>query len=97
MPLPESLHLSSSVAAAVERLGWDADQALLREAAATAARGHNLVMVVPSFLGRCSSLFTQLQRPRRHPAQPLSQMAPAFSDAAFALRLLAACLGGPSL
>ena len=47
MPLPESLHLSSSVAAAVERLGWDADQALLREAAATAARGHNLVMVVP--------------------------------------------------
>lgn len=47
MPLPDSLHLSPSVAAAVARLGWDADQPLLREAAPTAARGHNLVMVVP--------------------------------------------------
>ena len=47
MSLPDSLHLSPSVAAAVERLGWDADQPLLREAAPTAARGHNLVLVVP--------------------------------------------------
>ena len=47
MPLPDSLHLSPSVAAAVERLGWQADQPLLREAAPTAARGHNLVLVVP--------------------------------------------------
>jgi ATP-dependent RNA helicase DeaD len=47
VPLPDSLHLSPSVAAAVERLGWQADQPLLREAAPTAARGHNLVLVVP--------------------------------------------------
>ena len=47
MSLPDSLHLSPGIAAAIERLGWDADQALLREAAPTAARGHNLVMVVP--------------------------------------------------
>jgi ATP-dependent RNA helicase DeaD len=47
VPLPDSLHLSPSVAAAIERLGWNADQPLLREAAPTAARGHNLVMVVP--------------------------------------------------
>jgi len=45
--LPDSLHLSPGVASALERLGWDADQPLLREAAPTAARGHNLVLVVP--------------------------------------------------
>ena len=33
MPLPDSLHLSPSVGAAVEHLGWQADQPLLREAA----------------------------------------------------------------
>ena len=47
MPLPDALHLSPSVAAALERLGWGADHPLLRDAAPTAARGHNLVMVVP--------------------------------------------------
>jgi ATP-dependent RNA helicase DeaD len=47
VPLPDALHLSPTVAAALERLGWGADHPLLREAAPTAARGHNLVMVVP--------------------------------------------------
>jgi hypothetical protein len=47
VPLPEALHLSPTVAAALERLGWGADHPLLRDAAPTAARGHNLVMVVP--------------------------------------------------
>jgi ATP-dependent RNA helicase DeaD len=41
------LHLTSSIALALERLGWRADDALLREAAPTAARGHNLVLLVP--------------------------------------------------
>ena len=47
MPLPDALHLTPAVAAALERLGWGADHPLLRDAAPTAARGHNLVMVVP--------------------------------------------------
>jgi hypothetical protein len=47
VPLPDALHLSPTVAAALERLGWGADHPLLRDAAPTAARGHNLVMVVP--------------------------------------------------
>ncbi|HET9038793.1 MAG TPA: DbpA RNA binding domain-containing protein [Gemmatimonadales bacterium] len=43
----EALHLSPPIAAALTRLGWSADDALTREAAPTAARGHNLVLVLP--------------------------------------------------
>ncbi len=43
----EALHLSSAVAAAVSRLGWRADDPVMRDAAPTAARGHNLVVVIP--------------------------------------------------
>ena len=43
----EELHLTPPIAAALTRLGWRADDALLREAAPTAARGHNLVLVLP--------------------------------------------------
>jgi len=43
----EELHLSPPIAAALTRLGWSADDALTREAAPTAARGHNLVLVIP--------------------------------------------------
>ena len=43
----EELHLSPPIAAALTRLGWSADDALTREAAPTAARGHNLVLVLP--------------------------------------------------
>ena len=47
MSLPDSVHLSPAVAASVDRLGWGEDRPLLREAAPTAARGHNLVVVAP--------------------------------------------------
>ena len=43
----EELHLSPPIAAALTRLGWSADDALTREAAPTAARGHNLMLVLP--------------------------------------------------
>jgi ATP-dependent RNA helicase DeaD len=43
----EELHLTPPIAAAVARLGWVADDPLVREAAPTAARGHNLVLAVP--------------------------------------------------
>jgi ATP-dependent RNA helicase DeaD len=43
----EELHLTPPIAAALTRLGWHADDPLLREAAPTAARGHNLVLVLP--------------------------------------------------
>lgn len=43
----EALHLTPAIAAALARLGWRADDALLHEAAPTAARGHNLVLVLP--------------------------------------------------
>ena len=43
----EDLHLTPPIADALARLGWSADDARLREAAPTAARGHNLVLVVP--------------------------------------------------
>ena len=43
----EELHLTPPIASALERLGWTAGDALVREAAPTAARGHNLVAVVP--------------------------------------------------
>ena len=47
MPSFEDLHLAPPIAGALERLGWTADVAALREAAPTAARGHNLVQVAP--------------------------------------------------
>ncbi len=47
MPSYEDLHLTPAIAAALERLGWPADDASLREAAPTTARGHNLVVVAP--------------------------------------------------
>ena len=47
MPTSDSLHLTPSVAASLERLGWSLDDAAVREAAPTAARGHNLVVVTP--------------------------------------------------
>jgi ATP-dependent RNA helicase DeaD len=43
----EALHLSPAIAAAVSRLGWTADDPVMRDAAPTAARGHNLIAVVP--------------------------------------------------
>ncbi|HET7426933.1 MAG TPA: DbpA RNA binding domain-containing protein [Gemmatimonadales bacterium] len=43
----EALHLSTDIAAAMDRLGWRADDALMRDASPTAARGHNLVLVLP--------------------------------------------------
>lgn len=43
----EHLHLTTSVAAAVERLGWRPDDSALRDTTPTAARGHNLVVVAP--------------------------------------------------
>ena len=47
MPSFEDLHLTAPIAEALERLGWTADDPGLREAAPTAARGHNLVLVAP--------------------------------------------------
>ncbi len=41
------LHLTEPAAAALERLGWRADDAAVRDVAPTAARGHNLVVVTP--------------------------------------------------
>ena len=47
MPTFEDLHIKPPIAAALERLGWSADDPGAREAAPTAARGHNLVAVAP--------------------------------------------------
>jgi DbpA-like RNA binding protein len=47
VPVLESLHVSSSLAAALERAGWTADDPMVREGLPTAARGHNLVVVAP--------------------------------------------------
>ena len=47
MPDFEGLHLSPPIAAAVARLGWSADDPVMRDSAPTAARGHNLVTLVP--------------------------------------------------
>jgi ATP-dependent RNA helicase DeaD len=47
MPAFDQLHLSPSIASALQSLGWAADDPMLREAAPTAARGHNLVAVTP--------------------------------------------------
>lgn len=43
----EDFHLKPPIAAALERLGWSADDARAREAAPTAARGNNLVAYTP--------------------------------------------------
>ena len=43
----EALHLTSPIAASLARLGWRADDALVHDAAPTAARGHNLVLLLP--------------------------------------------------
>jgi hypothetical protein len=43
----ESLHVSPSIAVALERAGWKADDQLVKESLPTAARGHNLVVVAP--------------------------------------------------
>lgn len=43
----QELHLTPPTAAALERLGWTAEHPGAREAAPTAARGHNLVAFAP--------------------------------------------------
>jgi hypothetical protein len=43
----DDLHLSPPIAAALERLGWNPEDPMLREATPTAARGHNLVVIAP--------------------------------------------------
>jgi len=43
----EDFHLLASVATALDHLGWSPDDAAMRDAAPTAARGHNLVAVTP--------------------------------------------------
>jgi ATP-dependent RNA helicase DeaD len=43
----EDFHLKAPIAAALERLGWSADDARVREAAPTAARGNNLLVYTP--------------------------------------------------
>ena len=47
MPSFEELHLTPSIASALQRLGWAPDDPTLRDAAPTTARGHNLVVVAP--------------------------------------------------
>jgi ATP-dependent RNA helicase DeaD len=47
VPTFEDLHLKTPIAAALERLGWSADDARAREAVPTAARGNNLVAYAP--------------------------------------------------
>jgi ATP-dependent RNA helicase DeaD len=47
VPSFEDLHLQSAVAAALRDLGWIPENALAKDAAPTAARGHNLVAVTP--------------------------------------------------
>ncbi len=47
MPDFAGLHLSPPIAAAVSLLGWSADDPVMRDSAPTAARGHNLVILVP--------------------------------------------------
>jgi len=43
----EQLHLTDTIAHALTTLGWAADDPRVREAAPTAARGHNLALVTP--------------------------------------------------
>lgn len=42
-----ALHVSPQIADAVTSLGWTADDPVMRDAAATVARGHNLVALLP--------------------------------------------------
>ena len=42
-----ALHVSPHIAEVVARLGWTADDPVMRDAAATVARGHNLVALLP--------------------------------------------------
>lgn len=43
----EALPLSSPIASSLARLGWSADDTLMHDAVPTAARGHNLVLLLP--------------------------------------------------
>ncbi len=43
----EDLHVAAAAARALASMGWDADDAMARDTAPTAARGHNLVAVTP--------------------------------------------------
>jgi ATP-dependent RNA helicase DeaD len=47
VPVLESLHVSPSIAAALERAGWTVDDPMVKEPLPTAARGHNLLVVAP--------------------------------------------------
>ena len=47
MPSFQDLHLKPPIAETLERLGWSPDDPLAKEAAPTAARGHNLVAITP--------------------------------------------------
>jgi ATP-dependent RNA helicase DeaD len=47
VPSFDDLHLTASIGSALQRLGWTPDQPAMRDAAPTAARGHNLVLVAP--------------------------------------------------
>jgi len=47
VPSFQDLHLTPNIAAALERLGWNADDAAARGTVPTAARGHNLVAATP--------------------------------------------------
>lgn len=41
------LHLTAPIAAALERLGWNANESLVKQVIPPAARGHNLIAVTP--------------------------------------------------
>jgi ATP-dependent RNA helicase DeaD len=47
VPSFDDLHIQPAIAATLEALGWNPDHPAVREAAPTAARGHNLVAVTP--------------------------------------------------
>jgi ATP-dependent RNA helicase DeaD len=47
VPSFEDLHIQPSIAATLDQLGWSPDDPIAKEAAPTAARGHNLVAVTP--------------------------------------------------
>ncbi len=51
MPSFQDFHIQPSIAAALERLGWNADDPAARDAAPTAARGNNLVASTPPVPG----------------------------------------------
>ncbi|MEO8228021.1 MAG: hypothetical protein ABI637_11330, partial [Gemmatimonadota bacterium] len=47
MPGFEELHVTRAAAEALDALGWTTNSTAAREAAPSAARGHNLVIVAP--------------------------------------------------